>query len=76
MTAEFSRHYVNSLRYYRKPSTPADFTRPKTTKGARYMAKTRSSSVTAAQTNPYMKSQTLFMKNKQIQDNTRKMFDY
>ena len=48
-TAEFTKNvYVNSLRYYRKPSTPADFTRPKTTKGARENARTTSSSVRAA----------------------------
>ena len=67
---------MNSLRYYRKPSTPADFTRPKTTKGARANARTTSDSVKAAQTNPYMKSQTLFMKNRQIEENTRKLSLY
>ena len=75
-TAEFSRHFVSSLRYYETPCTPADIVRPKTTKGARSMAKVMSSSVNSSQGNPYMRSQTYFMKNAAIKEKTRQMHRY
>ena len=40
------------------------------------MAKTESQSIKAAQTNPYMASQTYFMKNAKIAENTRQMNQY
>ena len=56
LTAEFSRHYVGSLRHYEKGSRPADYVRPKTTKGARDMSRSVCNSIAAAQSNPYMRS--------------------
>ena len=76
MTAEFSRHYVASLRGYPAAMNPSDFVRPKTTKGARMMAKSTSNSVAHAQGNPYMRSQTYFLKNAALAANTRRMNRY
>ena len=48
LTAEFSRHFVGSLRAYSKPATPAEIVRPKTTKGARALSKSASVSIKQA----------------------------
>ena len=76
MTAEFSRHYVTTLRGYKASASPADFVRPKTTKGARKTARCVSNSIASAQANPYMRSQTYFMKNANIADSTKRMNRY
>ena len=76
MTAEFSQHYVGSLRYYGKAKTPGDVVRPKTTKGARSISKAVCNSIASAQGDPYMRSQTYFMKNAQIAENTKRMNRY
>ena len=47
-TAEFSRHFVNNLRSYTRPTTPAEIVRPKATRAARQIAKVMSSSVKEA----------------------------
>ena len=40
------------------------------------MAKTTSSSIAAVQNDPYMRSQTYFMKNAQLAENTKRMKTY
>ena len=47
-TAEFSRHFVNNLRSYTRPITPAEIVKPKATRAARQIAKVMSSSVKEA----------------------------
>ena len=56
LAAEFDHTFVHSLRRYKLPSTPSEYSRPKTTKGAQRMSKAYSKSIRDSQTNPYLRS--------------------
>ena len=59
--AEFSNSFPTSLRHYNRAKTPGEYIRPKTTKGARSMSKIGAGD--RSKGDPYMRSQTYFMKN-------------
>ena len=71
--AEFSNSYPSTLRHYNRAKTPGEYVRPKSTKGARSMSKIGAGERTKG--DPYMRSQTYFMKNETLKAMNRQLLD-